>query len=160
MNQSKKFAVVWSIAFILSCLLVFGYKIERSLPKLVDSLAKISSDFSGVKKSSAPESKKASRSLNWAPYMKSLEANIKKNWNPPKAKESKRVVTIFKISKDGELLSLKIKESSGDKEADDAAIRAIKESAPFKPLIKGFTGQSVDIEFTFDYNVLNNSKKE
>lgn len=76
------------------------------------------------------------------------------NWDPPKGEHSKRVVLLFKIAKDGRLLNVSVHNSSGTPEADQAAIRAVKLTAPFKPLPAEFRGQSVDIQFTFDYNVL------
>lgn len=91
---------------------------------------------------------------DFKPYMKKLQKDIKKNWNPPKGNSSKRVVVLFKIEKSGKLLETKIKKSSGDTDIDNAAIKAIYDTAPFEPLPKEFTGESIDIEFTFDYNVL------
>lgn len=88
------------------------------------------------------------------PYMKKLQKDIKKNWNPPKIDKSKRVVALFKIEKSGKLLETKIKKSSGDTDMDNAAIKAVYDTAPFEPLPKEFTGKSIDIQFTFDYNVL------
>lgn len=92
---------------------------------------------------------------DFAPYMKRLQRKIKRNWNPPKADKSKRVLMLFKIAKNGELLDAKIIQSSGNNAIDLAAAKALKKSAPFEPLPKKFKGKSVDIQFTFDYNVLN-----
>lgn len=91
---------------------------------------------------------------DFGPYMKELQRRIKMNWDPPKGNESKRVILLFKISKDGRLLSVNVHKSSGLPEADNAAINAVKLTAPFKPLPPEFKGNSVDIQFTFDYNVL------
>ena len=92
---------------------------------------------------------------NWGPYMKDLEARIKRNWSPPKGDNSRRVVIVFSIGRDGRLLSHKITKSSGVPLADQAAMKAIELTAPFRPLPPEYKGQSVPIEFTFDYNVLN-----
>ena len=75
--------------------------------------------------------------------MKNLEKTIKENWNPPKLKTSKRVVVIFKINKQGELLMLKIKQSSNDKETDEAALKAVRAALPFKALPEQFKGQNI-----------------
>lgn len=91
---------------------------------------------------------------DFGPYMRNLQSNIKRNWYPPKGNESKRVVLLFKIAKDGRLLSCSVFKSSGKSDADDAAIKAVKLSAPFRPLPKEFKGQSIDIQFTFDYNLI------
>lgn len=92
---------------------------------------------------------------DFGPYMRELQKSIKSNWNPPKGNESKRVVLLFKVAKDGKLLALKIFKSSGVFAADEAAMKAVNATAPFKPLPKAFKGKSVDIQFTFDYNVFN-----
>ncbi len=95
----------------------------------------------------------AIRQPDFGPYMRDLQRRIKMNWNPPKGNESKRVVLLFKIAKDGRLLSCSVFKSSGLPSADNAAINAVKLTAPFKPLPTDFKGQSIDIQFTFDYNV-------
>ena len=92
---------------------------------------------------------------NWGPYMRDLEQRIKRNWSPPKGDSSKRVVITFTIARDGRLLNHHITKSSGVPLADRAAMSAIELTAPFRPLPPEFKGQSVPIEFTFDYNVLN-----
>ncbi len=90
---------------------------------------------------------------DFGPYMKELQRRIKMNWDPPKGNESKRVILLFSIARDGRLLNVKVHRSSGLPAADNAAINAVKLTAPFKPLPPDFKGNSVDIQFTFDYNV-------
>ncbi len=95
----------------------------------------------------------AVREPDFGPYMRELQRRIKMNWDPPKGNESKRVVLLFKIAKDGRLLSCSVFKSSGLPGADKAAISAVQATAPFRPLPAEFKGQSIDIQFTFDYNV-------
>jgi len=95
----------------------------------------------------------AIREPDFGPYMRELQRRIKMNWDPPKGNESKRVVLMFKIAKDGRLLSCSVFKSSGLPNADKAAINAVQATAPFRPLPAEFKGQSIDIQFTFDYNV-------
>lgn len=90
---------------------------------------------------------------DFGPYMRDLQQRIKRNWEPPKGEESRRVVILFTISKDGRLLSKRITKSSGLASADKAAMSAVELSAPFKPLPAEYKESSVDIQFTFDYNV-------
>jgi len=97
----------------------------------------------------------ALREPDFGPYMKELQRRIKMNWDPPKGNESKRVVLLFKIAKDGRLLSCRVNKSSGLPSADQAALKAVELTAPFRPLPADFKGQSIDIQFTFDYNVFN-----
>ena len=95
----------------------------------------------------------AIREPDFGPYMRELQRRIKMNWDPPKGNESKRVVLLFKIAKDGRLLSCSVFKSSGLPGADKAAINAVQATAPFRPLPAEFKGQVIDIQFTFDYNV-------
>lgn len=90
---------------------------------------------------------------DFGPYMADLQRRIKMNWDPPKGNESKRVVLLFKIARDGRLLSVSVYRSSGLASADNAALNAVRATAPFRPLPANFRGSSVDIQFTFDYNV-------
>ena len=90
---------------------------------------------------------------DFGPYMKELQRRIKMNWDPPKGNESKRVILLFTIARDGRLLNIKVHRSSGLPAADKAAMDAVKLTAPFRPLPAEFKGNSVDIQFTFDYNV-------
>jgi len=96
---------------------------------------------------------------DFGPYMRELQRTIKTNWQPPKDETSNRVVLLFKIRKDGKLMNSSVYKTSGNKKADNAALKAVKESAPFRPLPVEYKGQSVDIQFTFDYNLINLKKE-
>lgn len=98
------------------------------------------------------------REPDFGPYMRELQRRIKMNWDPPKGNESKRVVLLFKIAKDGRLLSVRVFKSSGVPGADRAALNAVQLTAPFRPLPGDFRGSSIDIQFTFDYNVFGASQ--
>lgn len=100
----------------------------------------------------------ALREPDFGPYMRELQRRIKLNWDPPKGNESKTVVLLFKIAKDGRLLSCKVNRSSGLPSADQAALKAVELTAPFRPLPADFKGQSIDIQFTFDYRVFGASR--
>jgi len=95
----------------------------------------------------------ALREADFGPYMRELQRRIKLNWDPPKGNESKTVVLMFKIARDGRLLSCRVHRSSGLPSADQAALKAVELTAPFRPLPADFKGQSIDIQFTFDYRV-------
>lgn len=100
----------------------------------------------------------ALREPDFGPYMRELQRRIKLNWDPPKGNESKTVVLLFKIAKDGRLLSCRVHKSSGLPTADRAALKAVELTAPFKPLPADFKGQNIDIQFTFDYRVFGASR--
>lgn len=100
----------------------------------------------------APPSVAAKKDIDFGPYMNELQRRIKQAWKPPRGNESKRVIVVFKIGKNGELSNLSIKKGSGFEPSDKAALLAIQTAAPFARLPEG-APSSVDIEFTFDYNV-------
>ncbi|MGN0015655.1 MAG: TonB family protein [Candidatus Gastranaerophilaceae bacterium] len=100
----------------------------------------------------------AIREPDFGPYMRELQRSIKRNWDPPKGEESRRVVLLFKIARDGRLLNVSVSKSSGLASADKAALAAVKLTAPFKPLPVEYKESSVDIQFTFDYNVFGAKK--
>ena len=102
---------------------------------------------------SGPPGINARRDPDFGPYMAELQRRIKRNWQPPKQNNSKRVVLMFKIGRDGRLLGLSVARSSGDPEADRSAMSAVQLTAPFRPLPAEYTNNSIDIQFTFDYNV-------
>jgi TonB family protein len=94
----------------------------------------------------------AQADIDFGPYMADLQRRIKRAWFPPKGDESKRVVVVFKIHKGGDLSHLRLEHSSGLALADQAALKAVENAAPFRPLPAG-ASDDVDIQFTFDYNV-------
>lgn len=106
------------------------------------------------------ENKKPSNIVepDFGPYMRELQRSIKANWNPPIDNRTKRVTVLFKIEKSGSLANCSVFQSSGNKVADKAAIDAVYKTAPFRPLPQDFSGNSIDIQFTFDYNVFGASR--
>lgn len=90
--------------------------------------------------------------IDFGPYMAILQRKIKKVWLCPKGCEDKRVVVKFNIHSDGRVSELELDRSSGVKIADQAALNAINEAAPFNPLPAG-ANDPIGIQFTFDHNV-------
>jgi TonB family protein len=96
--------------------------------------------------------------LDYGPYMAKLQKRIKHNWYPPKLGESDRTQVIFKVHRDGSVTDLRLVRPSVNTEADQAALKAVQSAAPVDPLPLGANTDSVDIQFTFDYNILNKNK--
>lgn len=87
------------------------------------------------------------------PYMETVQTKIRKNWHPPKDNNSKSIQALFSLNRNGELIKSSISKSSGNLEMDKSILNAIKKSSPFKPLPKTYKEPTIDIQFTFDYNV-------
>lgn len=158
--------IMVALLILLIVMIIFKTSSKDIQNQVYRTINNIKIQFIGVKSPKGEFKQQVSDNLNkpsskktaapdFGPYMRELQKNIKANWTPPKGNESKRVVLLFKIAKDGRLLSVKVFKSSGMFSADEAAIKAVNITAPFKPLPKEFKGKSVDIQFTFDYNVFN-----
>lgn len=120
---------------------------EGSLLYLPNKYAISISDFTNNKKNTV-----ALNDEFWKYYMKGVQEKISKNWKPPSGYPSADVIVVFVINKYGELVSQKIKKSSGNQEIDCAAKMAIINSAPFRSLGLETTEDYIPIEFTFEYN--------
>ncbi len=90
--------------------------------------------------------------VNFEPYMRDLMKRIKLNWNPPKGNTSNRIVVKMKLAKDGTLIFKTIMLSSGNKNADKAALDAI-DATKYYPLPAEYDKDAIEIQYTFDYNV-------
>lgn len=95
---------------------------------------------------------------DFGPYIAELQRRIKRNWAPPSEDRNKRVVLVFRISRDGRLVNIQMKGSSGSPTADQAAMAAVKLSAPFRPLPPNYKGSDIPVEFTFDYQVFSGAR--
>ncbi len=92
--------------------------------------------------------------LDFGPYMADTQRRIKKHWFPPKGMEKERATVLFEIHSDGKASNVRISKSSNIVAVDQAALNAVSDSSPFRPLPLG-SPDKVDIQFTFDYNVFN-----
>lgn len=92
------------------------------------------------------------------PFMSELEQKIKKNWFPPRGTKNRRILVLFYIARDGTVLHTEIRESSGSEKADEAAILAVKAAEPFLNFPAQVNQDVLPVQFSFDYNVLNNRK--
>ncbi|MBY0357841.1 MAG: TonB C-terminal domain-containing protein [Candidatus Obscuribacterales bacterium] len=102
-----------------------------------------------------PADAEPSRSLNpeIKAYVLKVKEIIQKRWEPPKGYENKHIIATFSIRKNGEVANLVLKVPSGIPAADEAALKAINESAPFAALPASAPGDA-RIVFSFDYKEL------
>ena len=68
--------------------------------------------------------------------MADLQRRIKRAWFPPKGDESKRVIVIFKIHRNGELSNLRLEKSSGLAIANQKALSAVENTTPFRGFLR------------------------
>ena len=87
-------------------------------------------------------------------YFSKVTQKTRTNWHIPRGQEEKKVTILYKIAKNGDLLDVKVIKSSGSAKADKSALEAVKKSAPFKPLPEQYTGNNLEIQYTFGYNIM------
>jgi TonB family protein len=85
-------------------------------------------------------------------YIRDLQKRIKRAWFPPTGHESSRVSIAFTLHKDGKATDIRVSKPSGLNIADSAALKAVENAAPFRPLPEG-APETVIVEYTFDYEV-------
>jgi|HubBroStandDraft_6_1064221.scaffolds.fasta_scaffold55693_2 TonB family protein len=104
-----------------------------------------------------PEILSDSMGVDFAPYFhQSVLPTLRRNWHSMVRQKNLapstawKIVAEFTILKDGTLDGLKLAESSGDPDADEAALDAIKSSAPFAALPAEFKGESLALRCHLD----------
>jgi len=83
-------------------------------------------------------------------YLKELHHRIKHAWAPPVG-ETRTAEILFRIKRTGHLTSIKLVRSSGNGDADEAAMAAIGSCSPFRSLPADYTGEFLDLQYTFNY---------
>ena len=90
--------------------------------------------------------------INYDPYVRYVQWRIKANWHPPSSDITRNAEVSFVVARNGTVSAVKILRSSGVVGHDKAAIQAVNDAAPFLYLPDG-SPKTVDVNFTFDYNV-------
>ncbi len=83
-------------------------------------------------------------------YLQELHKKLKHAWSPPPG-SIHHIKVLFRLTREGNLASLQLTDSSGNTSADDSALAAINKAAPFGKLPKDFPGQFLDLAYTFNY---------
>lgn len=83
-------------------------------------------------------------------YMNDMEQRIKSNWFPQQDSFKNKTVVTFQIMRDGTIKSSKVSESSGDKQFDGDAVKAVQKTGKVAPLPDNIFGEYIDIIFTFE----------
>jgi len=84
-------------------------------------------------------------------YLGRLRNLLDKSKIAPRAHQAGTVLIEFKIAPSGQLLSREIKQSSGSKLLDDAAIASLDRAAPFPPMPKSGSQEPLDVEVPFKF---------
>ena len=99
------------------------------------------------------------KGIDFRPYLIQVLAAVRRNWHaviPESARlgmSRGRVAIQFAIGKNGAVPKLVIASSSGIPSLDRAAVAGISASNPFPALPKDFTGDTIRLQFAFQYNL-------
>ena len=88
-------------------------------------------------------------------YVDAVRNRISSNWLQstvdPTVRWAPRAMFTFQVLKDGSVTNVQMTQSSGNRSVDNSALRAILSSSPVSPLPSNYSGNSVTVEFYFDF---------
>ena len=87
-------------------------------------------------------------------YMTSVQDKISKTWTPPDLLESGHATAVFKIDKNGNLISSYIKESSGNSVFDESALYSIQKASPYMEFPINASRDFITVVYSFDSSVV------
>jgi protein TonB len=96
------------------------------------------------------------KGYEWGPYAAEMIRKIKRNWEIPKLAHfgmKGRLVVRFFLMKDGRVEGLRLLVSSGVPPFDNASMKAIQNSSPFRALPPDFPNPREGVTITFLYNI-------
>ncbi|MBX9692791.1 MAG: TonB family protein [Cyanobacteria bacterium] len=94
-------------------------------------------------------------SVDFSSYMTKMKRDIQAKWVPPKGFDQRKVVAVFSIRKDGQIVDPEIVDGSGVQAVDQSALEALKLASPLDPLPEG-APYYVQIRYQFDWKVSKN----
>ena len=83
-------------------------------------------------------------------YFRYLPKQVHRNWIPYKANAGYEVTVQFKVNKDGSISDTKIVNSTNPN-ANISVLNAVKNGAPYQPLPKSYTSDSVTAQVVLEY---------
>ena len=89
--------------------------------------------------------------FKYAYYTNTIVRKIGRFWQWSESYGRLRAVIYFKILKDGSIVSISVKEASGDDGFDQNALRSVQLASPFAPLPDAYGGDSLGVYFEFKY---------
>ncbi|NIP99778.1 MAG: TonB family protein [Nitrospinaceae bacterium] len=96
------------------------------------------------------------RESKYASYFARIKEQIEHVWSYPSEAERRglagRLTLRFQISKDGNLMNVRLVQPSGSHILDDAALQAVKSAAPYYPFPVTIDKESLSILATFIYS--------
>ncbi|MFC1825741.1 energy transducer TonB, partial [Thermodesulfobacteriota bacterium] len=90
-------------------------------------------------------------------FFKIIKARIQDHWRYPQGAKKNliegRLLVLFSLSRDGNLIQIKITKASGHEILDQEAVRAIRSAAPFPPFPRRISLSRLNIKASIDYRL-------
>lgn len=137
-NLTKGFIIFISAAFIIMTLAIV--------------LGSHSYELKGSNKTNNTQqgsTNNGSATPDFQPYLDEMHNQISSKWQPPAVNKDAEVIVKFTILKNGHVIDEEITQSSGDKDIDESALRALRKASPLPPLPLSFPQDQVTINFNF-----------
>lgn len=144
------------------CAVIIGMSLKRHIGRVDDKIASVDSSNDqqeSQNRADIPNGRdgKIDFDPDASPYTNTLEALIKDRWNPCESRSSNVATVAYKIHRNGRLSNLRIQKSSGDSDADTAALAAVRNVAPF-PILPSNSPDNVDVQSLFLFDALGSDK--
>ncbi|MBQ7126998.1 TonB C-terminal domain-containing protein [bacterium] len=91
-------------------------------------------------------------------YMNDTKEKLNKNWHPPDFLDSCSIKVVFKINKNGKVISKKIAETSGNDIYDESALEAIRLSEPFLSFPQDAEREYITVNYTFETSLFDEDR--
>lgn len=95
---------------------------------------------------------------DFSEYMQNVREKLQKNWVTPDFLEEGRIRLLFKIDRQGNVISGDILESSGNLIYDESAVNAIHKSEPFGEFPASSTRETITVNYTFETSLVKTDK--
>lgn len=89
------------------------------------------------------------KSVEYIRYVNYMQATLKGNWAWAGPKRSLKALVRFGVKENGEIIGVKIVQSSGDPTYDESVIRAVKKSSPLTAPPENHRKDFADVEYSF-----------
>ena len=97
---------------------------------------------------------KVSLQYEFGDYMEKVRDKISKNWNPPDVLEEGHASVVFKLDKNGNVISSYIKETSGNRLYDESALNSIQKASPYAEFPENASREIITIVYAFDSSIV------
>lgn len=133
-KTTKKFIIILALLFVIITLIIMfgGYSYQ----------------LKGYNPPSA-QSQNNNGSVDMKSYTEAMHNKISSKWTPPSVEKGGKVIVEYTIQKNGHIINEKIETSSGNKELDASALKALRKASPLPPLPMNLKQDSINAKFNF-----------